>query len=125
MTTIQPAADIASVLALSDERDQWHHRVLDAYRGGFNDGRAAACVALAEMEHRREAVAWWREWDAKLRRIIANNADPSVRLNQVLAEIAADQKFMRDARAKKPAARTALESCALLRIRLADPGEAV
>jgi hypothetical protein len=97
-----------------------------AYDRGFNDGRATTCVALAEMEHRREAVAWWREWAAKLARIIQNNDDPSVRLNQVLREISADQQFMREARRKratKPGALSPLEACALRRIRLADPGD--
>ena len=130
--TIPDPADIAALLELSDERNLWWRRVLDAectgYERGFNDGRATACVALAEMEHRHQAVAWWREWSARLRRIIQNDIDPSVRMNHVMAEIAADQKFMRDARAKlatKPWALSPLESCALRRIRLADPGDAV
>jgi hypothetical protein len=45
-----------------------------------------------------------------------------------MAEIAADQKFMREARKKlatRPGELTPLESCALRRIRLADPGDAV
>ena len=44
-----------------------------------------------------------------------------------MAEIAADQKFMAEARkkrAEKPGALSPLEACALRRIRLADPGEA-
>ena len=130
--TIPDADDNARLLELSDERDRWFQRVLDAerrgYQRGFNDGRATACVALAEIEDRYRAIAWWREWSAKLRRIIMAEVDPSCRLNQVLAEIAADQKFMRDARAKlstKPWALSALESCAIRRIRLADPGDAV
>lgn len=123
---------LAALLELSDERDRWLRRVLDteraAYQRGFDDGRATACVALAEMEERRESVAWWREWDRQLRRIIQNDTDPSVRMNQVMAEIAADQKFMRDARARlaaKPWALSPLEWCALRRIRLADPGDNV
>jgi len=120
------------LLELSDERDLWLRRLLGAeraaYRRGFNDGRAVACVALAEMEQRRESVAWWREWSAKLQRIIQNNDDPSVRMRQVMAEIQADQQFMREARRKratKPGALSPLEACALRRIRLADPGDAV
>ena len=132
METIQPEAppDVAALLELSDERDQWQRvcmaRELAAYERGFADGRAVACVTLAEMEQRREAVAWWREWSAKLQRIIQNDADPSVRMRQVMAEIAADQKFMRDARKKRatnPGALSPREACALRRIRLADPGD--
>lgn len=127
-TMIVPSADIAAVLTLSDERDTWMRRVDQAYRDGFNDGRATACVALAEMEERRESVAWWREWSAKLQRIIQNDADPSVRMRQVMAEIASDQELMRDARRKlatKPWALSPLEWCALHRVRLADPGDAL
>jgi hypothetical protein len=126
--TIPEADDIAAFLELSDERDQWLRRLRAEYERGFADGRACACVALAEMEQRRESVEHCREWAATLRRIIQNDADPSSRMNQVMAEIAADQKFMRDARAKlstKPWTLSPLESCALRRIRLADPGDAV
>jgi hypothetical protein len=132
VTTIAHAADVASLLDVSAERDRWLRRLLDAeraaYRSGFADGRAVACVTLAEMEQRRESVAWWREWETTLRRIIQNDTDPSVRMNQVMAEIAADQKFMRDARARmatKPGTLSPLEWCALRRVRLADPGDAV
>ena len=121
-------ADVAALLELSDERDLWLRRERAAYERGFAAGRACACVALAEMEQRRESVEWWREWAAKLRRIIQADTDPSWRLNQVLAEIASDQQFMRDARAKladKPWTLSPLELCALRRIRLADPGDAV
>jgi hypothetical protein len=122
----------AALLELSDERDRWLRRLLDveraAYDRGFNDGRATACVALAEMQQRYDSVAWWREWAAKLARIIQNNDDPSVRMRQVMAEIHADQQFMREAlrkRATKPGELSPLEACALRRIRLADPGDAV
>jgi hypothetical protein len=123
---------VGGLLELSDERDRWLRRLLNAERAaydrGFNDGRAVACVALAEMEERYQAIAWWREWSAKLRRIIMAEADPSWRLNQVLAEIAADQKFIRDARARlatKPWTLSPLEWGAVQRARLADPGDAV
>jgi hypothetical protein len=129
--SLDQGTDAVPLLDLSDERDLWLRRLLDAeraaYARGFNHGRAHACVQLAEMEEWRESVAWWRAWSARLRRIMAE-ADPSWRLNQVLAEIAADQKFMRDARATlavKPWTLSSLELCALRRIRLADPGDAV
>ena len=89
--TTSPAATIPD----ADDTGQW--RALgDGYRAGlehgysigYADGRACACVALAEMEERRESVAWWREWSAKLQRIIQADADPSVRMRQVMAEIA-------------------------------------
>ena len=69
-----------------------------------------------------------RTWSAKLQRIIQNNDDPSVRMRQVMAEIHADQQFMREARKKqaaKPGQLSPLEWCALRRVRLADPGDAV
>lgn len=124
--SVQQDADIASLLSLSDERDMWLRRTLDDYRRGFNDGRAYACVQLAEMEEWRESIAWFREWSATLQRIIQNDTDPSVHLNRALREIADDQKFMREARIKladKPWQLTPLEACALRRIRLADPGD--
>ena len=121
----------AGLLELSDERDLWLTRLLaaerDAYQRGYSDGRAAACVAIAGIEEHYAEISRWREWSATLRRIIAAEADPSARMRQVMAEIAADQKFLREARAKlaeKPGA-LPLESCALRRVRLADPGDAV
>lgn len=118
------------MLALSDERDWWLARLLAAertgYQRGFADGRAAACVALAEIEEHYAEVAWWREYAAKVRRIIQAETDPSARMRQVMAEIAADQKFARDARkrlATKPGSLTPTESCVLRRIRFADPGD--
>lgn len=128
MTTVQQPPDVAALLELSDERDTWMARERAAYKRGFADGRACACVALAEMEDRYQSVAWWREWPATLRRIIQADTDPSARMNQVMAEIAADQKFMREARRKlatKPGALSPLEWCALHRVRLADPGDTV
>lgn len=133
-TTIPPALlpDAAATLEMSDERDLWLRRLLDAeraaYRRGYDDGRAAACVFLAQLEERRESLAWWRSWSAKLRRIIQADADPSVRMNQVMAEIHADQRFMAEARNKlatRPWLLSPLELCALLRIRLEDTGDAV
>lgn len=35
MTTVHQPPDIAALLELSDERDRWHARVLDAYREGY------------------------------------------------------------------------------------------
>src|SRR5450755_3407297 len=98
-TTVQPA--VGDLLALSDERDWWLARLLGAertaYQRGFADGRARACVALAGIEEHYAEIAWWREWWAKVRRIIQAETDPSARMRQVMAEIAADQKFVRDA----------------------------
>lgn len=134
MTTVHQLPDLAQadtalLLALSDERDAWMRRLLAAeraayerYERGFNDGRAHACVALAEMEERRESAGRWHEWAAMLRRIIQADTDPSARMNQVMAEIAADQKVMRDARvkrARKPWQLSPLEWQALHHVRLA------
>lgn len=129
--TVPDPAVVAALLELSGERDLWLRRVLAAeraaYERGFSDGRAVACAELAEMEGHREAVTRWNEWGAKLQRIIDNDRDPSIRLNRVLAEIAADQKFMAEARRKRascPRLLSPLEACALRRIRLEvlDPG---
>ncbi len=118
------------LLEVSDLLDASLRRLLDAERAaylrGFNDGRAHSCVQLAEIEERRESIAWWRAWAAMLRRIIQNGADPSIRMGQVLAEIAADQKFIRDAQARlaaKPWTLSPLEWAVLRRVRLADPGD--
>jgi hypothetical protein len=136
MPTVQPAVVSAGdLLALSDERDLWLTLLLGAeraaYRRGFDDGRARACVALAEIEEHYTEIAWWREWWARVARIIQAETDPSTRMRQVMAEIAADQKFARDARkrlaelrAGKPRNLSPLESCVLRRIRGADPDEA-
>lgn len=124
--TVHQPPDIAAVLALSDERDQWERvclvRERQAYDRGFADGRACACVALAEIEERYQAIAHWREWAAWLRTVAQ---DPSVRIERALREIARDQEFMRAARAKQPHERTHRETCAVLGLRLADPGDAV
>lgn len=52
-TTI-PASEVAALLALSDERDQWQRRLLEAeraaYLAGYADGRADA--------HRDADRAW-------------------------------------------------------------------
>ena len=127
-TTVQPA--VGDLLALSDERDWWLARLLaaerTAYQRGFADGRAIACVALAEIEEHYAESAWWREYSSRLQRIIQADTDPSVRMRQVMAEIAADQKFARDARARlatKPWTLTPTESCVLRRIRFTDPGD--
>ena len=124
-------ATVAALLALSDERDWWLARLLAAeraaYRRGFADGRAAACVALAEIEEHYQELAWWGEWWAKVARIIQAETDPSARMNRVMAEIAADQELAREARRKlatRPGSLTPLESCVLRRIRGAGPGEA-
>ena len=127
----EDASTVAALLALSDERDLWLARLLAAeraaYQRGFADGRATACVALAELEEHYAEIAWWREYAARLQRIIRAETDPSARMRQVMAEIAADQRFAREARAKlatKPGALSPLESQVLRRIRLADPGDA-
>jgi hypothetical protein len=121
---------VAGLLALSDERDQWLARLLaaerTAYQRGFAAGRAAASVALAEIEERYAEIAWWREYAAKVQRIIQAETDPSARMRQVMTEVAADQRFARDARmrlATRPWALSPLESCVLRRIRFADPGD--
>jgi len=95
--TVPHPADIAAILALSDERDTWMRRIHQAWRDGYNAGRADACVALAEIEHRCEARQWWNEWRAKVWRIISSNDHPDARRRQLEAEIAADQKFMTEA----------------------------
>jgi hypothetical protein len=120
VTTIHRPHDIAAVLALSGERDQWHALVLAAYRDGYADGRATACVNLAVMEEHREKRRHWNQWWATVRRVIQNHENPSARLNQVMAEIAADQKLVADAlrkRAAKPGDLSPLEYCVLNRIR--------
>jgi hypothetical protein len=98
MTTVQPTPDIAAVLALSDERDGWMRRVDQAYRDGFDDGRATACVTLAEIEHQREARRYWNEWWAKVARIIVSCDHPDSRRRALEAEIAADTKIMAEAK---------------------------
>ncbi len=121
---------VTDLLALSDERDQWLASRLAAeraaYQRGFNDGRARACVQIAEMEQHHEQIAWWREWWSSVRRIIQAETDPSARMRQVMAEIAADQEFTRDARTRLAENRwlSPLESAVLLRVRGADPGTA-
>lgn len=122
---------VADLLALSDERDQWLARLLAAeraaYQRGYDDGRAAACVALAEIEEHYGQIAWWRQWWAKVARIIQAETDPGARLTRVLREIAEDQRFVREARktrAEKPWRLTTLELCVLRRLRGADSGDA-
>ena len=123
---------VAELIELSDERDAWQARLGDEYRLGWRlgyaagvaEGRADACVALAEIEDCRDSVAWWREWSAAMSRIIQADRDPSVRLNQVMAEIAADQAFAREARRKlatAPASMSPMEYAVLGRVRMADP----
>jgi hypothetical protein len=119
-STIQPSADIAAVLTLSDERDIWMRRVDQAYRDGFNDGRAHACVNIAVMEEHREKRQWWNDWWGKVQRITRNWTSPDMAINRVMAEIAADQKLVTDALAKRaedPSDLTPLEWCILNRIR--------
>lgn len=97
MITIPPQPDRAAVLALSDERDTWMRRIDQAYRDGFNAGRATACIALAVMEEHREKRRRWNEYAAKVWRIIASNDHPDARRRQLEAEITADQKFAAEA----------------------------
>jgi hypothetical protein len=121
-------ADVAAVLAVSDERDRWLARLLaaerDAYRRGYSDGQAEACIILAEAEDRYLRIAWWREFAARVRRIISVTVDPDTRMQQAMREIAADQRFIRDARNKKPGDRLPMESAVLRRIHFVDPGDA-
>ncbi len=70
---------VARVLALSAERDLWLRLVLnwarsagrsgyrDGYDRGFADGRAEACVVIAEIEDQRESAERWNEWARQLR----------------------------------------------------------
>lgn len=97
MTTIHEPPHIAAVLALSDERDLWMRRIDQAYREGFDAGRACACVTLAEIEQRREARQHWNEYAAKVQRIVSGNDHPDARRRQLEAELAADEKFMTEA----------------------------
>jgi len=117
---VADAADTAAVLALSDERDAWMRRLAEAYRDGYDDGRATACVNLAVMEDRRGRRRWWNEWWwAKVRRIVSNWETPGARMEQVMAEITADQKFVTAAlrlRATKPQKLSPLQWCVLNRI---------
>ena len=74
--SIKLAVDL---LDLSDERDRWLRLALDwagsEYRRGyqhghdhgFADGRAEACVAIAEIEDQRESAERWDEWARRLR----------------------------------------------------------
>jgi hypothetical protein len=120
VTTVLPPPDAAAVLALSDERDGWLWRVDQAYRDGFDDGRATACIALAVMEEHREKRRYWSLWWAKVARIIVSCDHPDSRRRQLEAEIAADQLFMANAKERartKPGALSPLEYCALNRIR--------
>lgn len=110
-------ADTALWRALAD---RYRAGLEHGYDRGFDDGRATACVTLAEIEERYQAIAWRREWSARLQRIIQADTAPSARMRQVMAEIAADQAFMREARARlaeKPWTLSPLEWCALHRVR--------
>ena len=120
------------LLALSDERDLWLTRQLAAeraaYQRGFDDGRATACVALAEIEERYAQLAWWHQWWARVWRLIEAETDPDAKRRRTEREITADQRFTRGARlkqAERPGALTPLESCVLRRIHPGDPGAEV
>ena len=122
---------VTALLALSDERDWWLARLLAAeraaYRRGFADGRARACVALAELEEHYAEIAWWHEYAAKVRRIIQASTDPAARRRRTEREIAHDEQFLWVAtlkHAERPGALSPLESQVLRRICHADPGEA-
>ena len=94
-------------------------RLDQAYRAGFDDGRATACVALALIEESREKRQWWNSWWGKVRRIIQNFENPGIRMSQALAEIAADQQLVADAlrkRATRPWDLSPLEWCVLNRV---------
>jgi hypothetical protein len=122
---------VCDLLALSDERDLWLARLLAAeraaYQRGLNDGRAGACVVLAEIEERYAETAWWREWWAKVARINQANRDPAALRRRLEREIAQDEQFQWVAtlkQAEKPWQVTPLEYCVLKHIRGADPGDA-
>lgn len=69
ITTLAPAVTVeASVLADAVELiGSQHEREHEAFNRGYNLGRADACVALAEMESRRERAERWRDWAAALK----------------------------------------------------------
>jgi hypothetical protein len=124
-------AAVGDLLALSDERDWWLARLLAAeraaYRRGFADGRARACVALAELQEHYDQIAWWHEYAAKVRRIIRASTDPGARRRRIEREIAQDEQFLWVAtlkQAERPGTLSPLESQVLRRIGHADPGEA-
>lgn len=124
-------ATVAALLALSDERDWWLARLLAAeraaYRRGFADGRARACVGLAELQEHYDEIAWWHEYAAKVRRIIQASADPGYRRRRLEREIAQDEQFLWIAtlkQAERPGTLSPLESQVLRRIGHAGPGEA-
>jgi len=125
------STSVTDLLALSDERDWWLARLLAAeraeYQRGFADGRARACVALAEIEERYAEIAWWREWWAKVARINQANRDPASLRRRLEREIAQDEQFLWIAtlkQAEKPWQVTPLEYGVLKHIRGADPGDA-
>jgi|SRR5271166_723767 len=89
----------AELLDLSDERDLWMRRMRSAYDRGFADGRAAACIAIAEIEERYQSAEQWDKWARWLR--------------------TRSQEYVRAARAKPPARRSQQEMCAVLGVRLA------
>jgi hypothetical protein len=95
----------ASVLADAVELiGTQHEREREAFNRGYNLGRADACVALAEMEARRERAEQWRDWAAALK------------------EAKADPGFMCEAHVKaktEPWKLTPLEWAALRNVRLA------
>jgi len=93
---------------------------------GYRDGQADAAVALAGIEDHREAAGRWRRFAATVRRIIESEQDPAGRMRRVMREIADDQRFIREARARqatRPWALSPLEACVLRRARFADPGD--
>jgi len=120
----EPLDEVRFFLALSDERDQWYRRLADAerdaYELGVDDGRATACVNLAEMEQHREKRAYWNEWWAKVARIITSCDHPDQRRRQLESEIAADQLLMTRAKERQrdePGSLSPLEYAILHRIR--------
>jgi hypothetical protein len=122
----------AGLLALSDERDQWMTLLLAAeraaYQRGFDDGRATACVALAEIEDHYAKLARWHEWWAKVWRLIQADTDPAAQLERAKLEIEQDRRFIHVARlkqAERPWALSQLEWCVLRRSWPGDPGDAV
>jgi hypothetical protein len=122
---------VTDLLALSGERDLWLARLLAAeraaYQRGFADGRATACVAIAELEEHHAQIAWWREWWARVARIVQASTDPAARRRRLEREIAEDEQFLWIVtlkQAERPWQLSPLELCVLKRIRGADPGTA-
>jgi len=58
--SVPAATDVAAVLALSDERNQWERRIDAAWREGFRTGRAEGIAEGRELEAAEWETAWRR-----------------------------------------------------------------